>query len=205
MYVPDDFKIDDPLEIERFLLQNPFGILISNGSGLEPMATHIPFMIRRVDRDFILEAHLSNANKQAELLRKGKNVMVIFQGPHAYVSASVYEKENVSTWNYQAVHLYGTLNVLTPSETDMHRHALLNNFEEHRPNGLNYESLSKEMLMHYKNEIIAFRVKTYRTEAAYKLSQNRSKVDQKNIVKDLNQHGASAKLIDEMNRINKAK
>jgi transcriptional regulator len=205
MYIPDEFKINDPEEIEQFLLQNPFGILISNGSGLEPMATHIPFMIRRVDRDFILEAHLSNSNKQADLLRKGKNVMVIFQGPHAYVSASVYEKENVSTWNYQAVHLYGTLNVLNPSETDMHLNELLANFEGQRPNGLNYNTLSKEMLSQYKNEIIAFRVKTYRTEAAYKLSQNRSQTDQKNIVIDLSQQASNSKLIDEMNRINKRK
>lgn len=185
MYTPSDFKENDPSEIARFLTENPLGIIISSSGVFEPIVSHIPFLIAQENDDFILEGHMATSNPHVEHLRKGKTCMVVFQGPNTYISSSVYTHENVPTWNYQAVHVYGTVEEMSESELMHHLKSSVEKFEMKRSFPLHFDQFSPEMIAAYTKEIFGVRIRSYKTEAAFKMSQNRNATDYQNIVQDL--------------------
>jgi len=187
MYIPTEFKETNQAEILHFIGKNALGILVSSTGVFEPLVSHIPFISSLENDEIILEGHLAIHNPHAEQIKNGKTALVIFQGPNAYISSSVYTHENVPTWNYQAVHIYGTVEILTKDALQLHLKQAIDYFEAERTNKLDYSKFSKSMLESYLSEIIGFRLRTYRTEAAYKLSQNRNKSDFQNIVTDLSE------------------
>jgi transcriptional regulator len=194
MYTPEDFKMEDPNEQLDFIQSNTFGTLISTNSTLEPLASHLPFYIRQKE-PLVIEGHISRANNQCELLRNGKNAMLIFQGPNGYISSSVYGHENVPTWNYQAIHVYGTISLLNDQEMENHLADLMTLHESNRDNKKDFLKLPKKLIDDYKKEILCFRITAYRTEASYKLSQNRNKADHEAIIHDLEQKEDHAALV----------
>jgi len=103
MYIPKHFNVQDREQIEKFMADNPFAILITARNG-DIAASHVP--IRRFN-DGKLYGHLARANPQAEI-PAAEPVYVIFSGPHAYVTPTWYQSEsNLPTWNYSAVHCRG--------------------------------------------------------------------------------------------------
>src|SRR5690625_4599160 len=107
MYIPKEYKETDTNTLIRFIRENSFGVIVSKGNQTLH-GTHLPFLINESnDGSIQLISHMSKANQQWREI--SDEVMVIFSGPHHYVSPSWY-KENgfVPTWYYQAVHVYGT-------------------------------------------------------------------------------------------------
>ena len=200
MYVPKEFSPEDRSEIYDFLKNNPFGTLISNSENLEPVATHLPFLTRTTSDDIVLEGHLARNNKHAELLRDGKTALIIFHGPHAYISSSVYGHQNVPTWNYQAVHVYGVISLMNEAELIRHLEEMVEHHESGREHQLDYASLPEELLTAYRKDILGFRITSYRIEAAFKLSQNRNESDFKRIIDDLSKDKKNRSIIEAMNR-----
>ena len=109
--------------------------------------------------------------------------LIIFQGPHAYISSSWYEEENVPTWNYQAVHVYGTASILKEEELKQDLTMLLQKYEKHRKNRVLWDKLYPQFLEKQLKGIVGFKIKVEEIQAAYKLSQNRNEEDYQNIVK----------------------
>lgn len=206
MYIPKEFKETNPDEILHFIGKNALGILVNSTGIFEPLVSHIPFISSLDNDEIILEGHLSIHNPHAEQIKKGKTALVIFQGPNAYISSSVYTHENVPTWNYQAVHIYGTVEILTKDALQAHLDQAVDFFESGRENKLNYSNFSKSMLDSYLNEIIGFRLRTYKIEAAYKMSQNRNNTDFQNIVTDLSQskNSLDQEVAKEMDKLKKS-
>ena len=206
MYIPKDFKITDQQEILQFIGKNSLGILISSTGVFEPLVTHIPFISSAENDEIMLEGHLALANPHAEQIKNGKTALVIFSGPNAYVSSAVYTHENVPTWNYQAVHLYGTIEVLSKDDLKAHLKQAVNFFESERATKIDFSTFSQSMLNSYLNEILGFRLKVYKTEAAYKLSQNRNAIDYQNIIDDLSQkeEGNSQAVAKAMGKLKKS-
>ena len=66
----------------------------------------------------------------------------MFQGPHSYISSSWYENEEVPTWNYQAVHIYGKASILDKEELIDELTTMLKKYEEHRENPVLWDKLS---------------------------------------------------------------
>jgi transcriptional regulator len=117
MYIPQHFAEHRPEELHRIIHDHPFGILVSNsGQGLD--ADHIPFEFDSGSGSHgVLTAHVARANPLWQRCPSGTQVLVVFQGPQAYVSPSWYpskheEHRQVPTWNYQVVHAHGTLTIL---------------------------------------------------------------------------------------------
>lgn len=122
-------------------------------------------------------------------------MLIIYQGAHAYVSSSWYEKENVPTWNYQAVHLYREATVLNEQETIDGLKTLLTKYEQNRENPVLWDNLAENTQMQAK-AIVGFKVKIKKIEAAYKMSQNRNEQDYNNIIKNLeDEHNSSSKAV----------
>ncbi len=195
------FHIEDFNTICDFIRENPFGILISNSASLEPIASHIPFQLEDCDDEIVLYGHLSKFNRQNMFIRDGKHAMIIFQGPHAYISSGLYGHVNVPTWNYQAVHLHGNIEFLTNEQVDQHLRELLEAHESKRKDPISYDRIPTQLIESYKKDIIAFRFITYKSEGIFKLSQNRNDDDFRAITEDLATNPLSAPLAAAMRKL----
>ncbi len=183
MFIPKHFQVDNEQEIDRFIEQTSFGILVSLLEG-KPIATHLP--IHRASRDH-LQAHLAKANPQWQEL-DGQRVLLILAGPHDYISPTWYESPGVPTWNYQAVHIYGSASCFT--DADKLRELVLtlsNTFEASRDNPWPGE-FDARML----NAIVGIDLRVDEIQCKYKLSQNRPVEDQRNVSDALERAGNNA-------------
>ena len=137
--------------------------------------------------NFYLETHISKANFQAIVLKDGDEVLCDFLGAHSYISSSWYEKINVSTWNYEAVQIYGKIELMNNDELYNHLDKLTAKYENSQKCPMLVEKMGKDYV---ENEMRgAFGIKIYPTEIdiSQKLSQNRKEADYQNIILNLEQ------------------
>ena len=105
MYSPGHFQINDPETLTAFMREHSFATIVTH-DGAVPHATHMPVLLDP-DRgpQGTLVSHMARANPQWKHFADGREVLVIFTGPHAYVSPAWYATTPaVPTWNYTAVH-----------------------------------------------------------------------------------------------------
>jgi transcriptional regulator len=186
MFIPKIFKVEDSNEILDFIYKNSFGTLVSvNEDGL-PIATHIPIKLEMSSENTpILRGHISRANPQAQLFGDGARALAIFTGAHSYVSSSWYEQENVSTWNYSAVHVYGCIRVLTEGELRDSVEKLTATYEAGVENPFLVSQMSPDYVKKELRGIVGFEMTMDDVQAKAKLSQNRKDADYQNIVEQL--------------------
>src|SRR5438477_3101686 len=112
MYVPPHFAESDPAALHAFVERHSFGLLVSQVGGV-PFATHLPLLLDRAAGPHgTLVGHVARANPHWRHLA-GQTTLAVFAGPHAYISPSWYQAENmVPTWNYTAVHATGPVEVV---------------------------------------------------------------------------------------------
>ncbi len=198
MYIPKFNQLKDHKEIFKFVTANSFGIIVNNMEGL-PVATHIPMNLsERKDGQWVIQCHIAKANPQWKSFEKNNRTLCIFTGPHAYISSSWYTSVNVPTWNYTAVHLYGSSRILNPSELKL---LLKKQMEKYEANSvkpqkiINYEPRYIDKMM---RAVIGVEIIIDEIQAKYKLSQNKSRKDIKNVIDHLEKS-------DDQNAINIAK
>ncbi|MGI9546290.1 MAG: FMN-binding negative transcriptional regulator [Flavobacteriaceae bacterium] len=185
MYIPHIYKNENLEEIRDFVSQNAFAILVSQVDG-NPWASHIPLELKHSkeggDR---LVGHLAKANPQWRSFSDKQKVLAIFNGPHSYVSSSWYKKEEVPTWNYIAVHIYGTINL--QDETQLHEslNTLVDKYEQESQHPVSLHDLS-DKTMRQIGGIVGFEISIDEIHAAYKLSQGRAH-DHQAIISELEQ------------------
>ncbi|EMR04955.1 Protease synthase and sporulation protein PAI 2 [Bhargavaea cecembensis DSE10] len=186
MFIPKLFKIADFEEIRGFIEENSFGSVVTVHNG-RPIATHLPFQFRRVGEEWVITGHFAKANPQWRTIGE-QEALVMIQGPHAYVSSSWYTHENVSTWNYQAVHLYGEAQIMDDEELEEELALLMRKYEKHREDAVLWENLSADTKKQM-NAVVGFKIRVNEIQAAYKLSQNRNSADYRNIIEGLRNEG----------------
>lgn len=150
----------------------------------KPWATYIPFILNGDGTK--LTSHISRGNIQWKHFSAEKEVMVAFLGPNAYVSSSWYNHENVPTWNYIAVHVYGHLRIIEGDELKASLKELMDRYEADSVNPVTMEKMTPSYLEREIRGIVAFEITISQIEAAFKLSQNRDKEDYENIITELN-------------------
>lgn len=193
MFIPKYFKVTDMDEVKEFIQANSFGTIVTTKQG-KPIATHLPMQLIKEDENYYITGHMAYGNQQWKTFDTSEGALVMFQGPHAYISSSWYEHENVPTWNYQAVHVYGTASILNEKELQLDLTKLLEKYEKHRKNPILWDKLSPQLLERELKGIVGFKIKVQEVQAAYKLSQNRNEEDYRNIIdqlqkeEDLNSH-----------------
>ena len=170
MYVPPNFKVEDKNEIVAFMKKYNFANLVSQVKG-RLWATHIPFVIVEQGDEVKLIAHISKGNRQWKAIET-QEVMVIFNGSHAFVSADWYDHENVSTWNYQTVHAYGKVRVLEGAAL-FEAVKMLNEKYEHPSSSAHIDNISPDFVAREMHGIVGVEVTVTELVAAYKMSQNR--------------------------------
>lgn len=191
MYTPKSFQVTDSAEIRRFLQHHSFATVVSIAD-TKPVATHIPLHMHNDEEALYFTGHVARANPQWQTLQQGQ-VLAIFQGPHAYVSSSWYMIEQVPTWNYEVVHVYGTVELLEKAETLHHMDELLKKYEHGREHAVTLDGLTPQLVEGMLNGLVAFRLNVTSIEATYKLSQNRSETDYMRVIDGLlNEHQPEA-------------
>ena len=184
MYIPELYKNENREEIENFVHQNGFAILVNQTQG-KLWATHTPLLLEtREDGKLILTGHISKANPQALSFNDNDEVLAIFSGAHTYISSSWYDHENVPTWNYLAVHVYGKVRVYNHEEALDFLKKLVDKYEAKSKNPVRVENLS-EKTMREARGIVAFEIEITNLEAQKKLSQNRDDKNYRNIITEL--------------------
>lgn len=112
MYIPNTNRVDDQAQLLAFMQIHSFATLVSLVNG-QLFASHLPFVVVAQADQILIRGHLAKANPHWQELATQREVLVIFQGPHAYISPTHYEKwESVPTWNYIAVHAYGSARLI---------------------------------------------------------------------------------------------
>ncbi|POY38293.1 protease [Solitalea longa] len=185
MYSPKNYRNDNTEEIYEFVRQNSFGIMVSQVDN-RPWATHIPLYLNVDDKGkTTLSGHISKVNPQWKEFNAEEEVLVIFQGAHTYISPSWYDHENVPTWNYLAVHVYGTVKLIEGDELYDSLSKLVDKYEVNSQNPVSVHSMSQEMVRKEMKGIIGFEIEIKEIQATYKLSQNRNKHNHSLIIDQL--------------------
>jgi transcriptional regulator len=190
MYIPEFNRIEDQAIAMAFMRAHPFAILVSNIDDA-PFATHLPVIVAESSRQIMVRAHVAKSNPHWKMLEE-KDSLLIFHGPHAYISPALYEiHESVPTWNYATVHAYGRGTILS-SDIDKHQvlTELISQFDSSYLSQWNSfdEQYRSRMLSH----IVAFEIAVTRIEAKFKLSQNRTRAEQENVIQALGANPDSA-------------
>ncbi|TRX04628.1 FMN-binding negative transcriptional regulator [Flavobacterium gawalongense] len=184
MYTPDSYKNENQEEIKDFLIQNSFGILINQTNG-KLWATHIPLELdTNKDGKEILHGHIAKENPQWKGFANNDQVLAIFSGPHSYISSSWYDHENVPTWNYIAVHVYGKIKIIEGDAVIESLKKLVDKYEQNSENPIRVEDLSKKTMMQTRG-IVAFEIEITAIQATKKMSQNRDDKNYQNIISEL--------------------
>jgi transcriptional regulator len=184
MYIPEIYQNHNQSEIEEFIHDKGFGILI-NQTNEKLAATHIPLVLETdLKGEKKLVGHMSLENPQAASLKPNDEVLVVFSGPHSYISSSWYDHENVPTWNYIAVHAYGKIKILNLEQTIDSLKVLVDKYEKNSINPVRVEDFSKKTMLQAKG-IIGFEIIITKIEATKKLSQNRDDKNYQNIISEL--------------------
>ena len=193
MYIPEKYRNEDPDEIRDFLRRHSFGILVSTGQD-GPQATHLPLEFEDdPEGNGTLKGHFARVNPQWRQIPEGSEVLCIFNGPHAYVSSSWYQEEEVPTWNYMAVHVRGIYRRQNAEELWASLHRLVDKYETDSRDPVSLHNLSPSTLRQVKG-IVGFEIAITRIEAAYKLSQGREQ-DHSRIVEELHKRGGQSKAV----------
>ncbi len=184
MYIPKYFRLDNPEEALELIAQQPLGILVDH-DGTQSVASHIPFVASREDGEITLRGHVARGNSLWRIFERSPQALVIFQGPHTYISSSWYADTNVPTWNYLAVHLYGEASVMTDDEFHDAMKVLLDQYEGQRDAGRPWDTLPEDFRERQMAGIVGLKIRVTSLEAAAKMSQNRNTADYQNIVSEL--------------------
>ena len=187
MYTPAHFAVTDLPTLHAFVREHGFAVVISNVEGV-PFATHLPLMLEVTEDGDRLIGHLARNNPHWQAWQNSAALLIIFSGPHAFVSPTWYAGGvAVPTWNYMAVHAYGTARVL-----DNPAAALAALVEKYEPAPVPATIMPPEFVEKLSAHIVAFEITVTRWEGKFKLSQNRSAADQAGVVQQLEALGEAA-------------
>jgi transcriptional regulator len=191
LYIPEFNRIEDRALTLAVLCTNPFATLIST-TETGPFATHVPILAHEAAGQLHLRGHMAKANPHWKSLAQDQQSLVIFSGPHAYISPSLYEiGESVPTWNYAAVHVYGKGTVFT-DEAQL-KDLLLEIITRFDPAYVEqWKSFADQYRSRMMQHIVGFEIVATRVESKFKLSQNRTKPEQENIIRSLASSSDSA-------------
>lgn len=194
MFIPASFRIDDRDTLLDFIEQYGFATLVTTDTAGVPFATHVPLLLDR-SADLLL-GHIAKANPQWELFADRES-LAIFHGPHAYISPTWYTAAPaVPTWNYAAVHVYGTPRVIDAERTAEVVDRLVSKYESHRPN-----PWTGDVPADYRRRLLAgivgFEMPLTRIEGKFKLGQNRSAGDRAGTVAGLRETGGESTVLAE--------
>ena len=200
MYVPKQFAVTDRQTQIEFIRLTGWGLLTGFIDGA-PFVTHLPFLVSGTAGNEKLVAHMARANPHWKAFEGGDPQLVVFSGPHAYISPNWYNSSKaVPTWNYVTAHVYGKPVVIEdPATLYASQQDLVNHHEAQYDNPWQMEYADTEFINGMLKEIVGFEMAIEQVQCKFKISQNRPTEDQISVVESLRaSKNASAKEIADL-------
>ncbi|TCD11672.1 FMN-binding negative transcriptional regulator [Pedobacter frigidisoli] len=187
MYKLPSFTSDNQEEILAFMHQNTF-ITLVGFDGEFPVATQVPVKTV-VDGEVIkLIGHIMTKTDHFKAFEQNPNVLAIFTGAHAYVSASVYENpQSASTWNYKTVQAKGIIRLLNAEETYQVIKDLTDKYENPKSSPAAFNKMDEAYIQKHLKAITGFEILVSDIDHVFKMSQNHSAANKESIIKNLEQ------------------
>lgn len=189
MYSPAYNRVEDRAELLAFMRQHDFPVLVTGTGQLR--ASHLPVVVEERGGQVVIDMHMARANPQWRDF-SASEVLVVFSGPHGYVSPRWYEEtERVPTWNYAAVHAYGVPRLIDdPSAKRSSQRRLIESLD---PQWLpTFDALDAGYVERMLAAITVFEIPATRLETRWKLSQNRGRREMELIAEALDREGETA-------------
>jgi transcriptional regulator len=198
MYNLPHFKEKDQQAVVDFMKQHPFAMLIGNADN-KSFATQIPLLFEERDDKMILLGHMMRKQDHQKAFEKNPDVLVVFTGPHTYVSATWYHNPHqASTWNYMSVHARGAIRFLDEKGLEEALRKLSLHYENNNPHSATvFDNLAEEYRRPMMKSIVAFEIEVNTIENVFKLSQNRDEKSYHHIMDKLSVQDADGKRIAE--------
>ncbi|MFM2326044.1 MAG: hypothetical protein RIR31_246 [Bacteroidota bacterium] len=188
MYKLKYFTETDEQRVIAFMKENSFATLAGFGENY-PAVTQIPLDVEEKNGQLFLHGHIMRNTDHHKAFEKNNNILVLFTGPHCYVSAGWYSNpQTASTWNYMAVHAKGKI-IFTDDEGTYEAIKAVTNKYEGEETAAAFNKMPKEYIMPMLKAIIGFTIKVESFENVFKLSQNKTTAEQLNIIAELKKRG----------------
>lgn len=189
MYKAPYFTTDNKEEVLEFMHQNTF-ITLVGFDGEFPVATQVP--VKTVNDASVIKliGHIMTKTDHCKAFEQNPNVLAIFTGAHAYISASVYENpQSASTWNYKTVQAKGTIRLLNSEETYQVIKDLTDKYENPESSPAAFNKMDEAYIQKHLKAITGFEILVSNIEHVFKLSQNHSAINKESVIKNLEKSG----------------
>lgn len=198
MYSLPHFKEKDQQVVIEFMKQHPFAMLIGSADD-KSYATQIPMLFDERDGKMILLGHMMRKQDHQKAFEKNPEVLVVFTGPHTYVSATWYsDPRQASTWNYMSVHARGKIRFLDEAGlVDALKKLTLYYENNNSHSSTVFDNLPEDYTSKLMKSIVAFEIEVNSIENVFKLSQNRDKESYHYIMDKLSAQDEDGKQIAE--------
>jgi transcriptional regulator len=202
MYKIKHFTENDIQVVIDFIKENSFAMITGFGENY-PVATQIPLEVEEKDGKIFLHGHLMKKTDHHKAFEANENVLVLFTGPHCYVSASWYANpQSASTWNYMTVHAKGKIKFTDEEGTYEAIKAVTNKYEGTETIAA-FNKMPKEYIMQNIKAIIGFTIEVESIENVFKLSQNKTEEEKLNIITQLRKRNGNDDDLQIANEIKK--
>jgi transcriptional regulator len=197
MYNLPYFKGQDADEVIQFMKEHPFIFLTGVDANNKPVATQVPVFIDEREGNLFLSGHMMRQTDHHKAFEQNYNVLAVFTGPHAYVSATWYTNPSMgSTWNYMSVHAAGNIRFGNEEDLVATLKRLTLHYENNNTDSATvFDNLPTEYTEKMMKAIVAFEIEVTGLQHVFKLSQNRDEKSYDNIIQQLKQKGADATAI----------
>lgn len=191
MYVHPAFRTEDETAWS-FVERRGFGAVIAVDGG-KPVSSHVPLLVKRDAGGAVrIEFHVARVNPLHEIIARSPDVLVTVWGPDAYISPDWYvSRDQVPTWNYVSVHLYGRAKTLPPDAALAHVEAMSLGFEAwlapKKPwSTMKMPEKKREAML---RAIVPIEITIDKLEASWKLGQHKTMADQYEVARMLEWRG----------------
>lgn len=186
VYIPEAHRVEDRGMLHDFMDEFAFADLITTVPTLR--VTHIPVLLDRSAGPYgRICGHIARRNAQAKAFDGKQEGLLVFRGPHGYISPTWYEKQPaVPTWNFAVVHATGRLTPVTdPTALRAFLGRLIQKFESYPGSGYDFSKLPDDYVASMLAGISGFQMDIARLEGKFKLGQDRSEADRHGVLEHL--------------------
>jgi transcriptional regulator len=187
MYIPKYFEITNREEMNEIIHSYGFATLYSSHQG-RPYATQLPLLLNEDGNELI--GHFAKGNKQwTDIV--GQQVLIVFQGPHCYISPSWYEtQDTVPTWNYVTVHVNGEVELMSDGDTRLMESMKNLTIKYEEPtSGYSLDNVEDTYIESLSKGVVGFSIRIDEIQGKAKLSQNHSQERIERVIDSLKKTG----------------
>ena len=193
MYHIPHFKAADDAEVLAFMQAHPFVTLVTVNAESRPVVTQVPVLMDQKEGQLFITGHIMRKTDHHIALAQNPEAMMVFTGPHTYVSARWYEPNNsASTWNYSSVQASGTIRFLDDADLISLLTRLTSHFENSQDSPALVQHFPEGYMEQHMKAIIGFEMKVTELNHVFKLSQNKDEATYQRIIDALSKQGGEA-------------